>query len=158
VTRPIGTHSATRMSPLSSQIASCGWMNLPGMNFSRGAPRRSLGLPSQSCTTGLLEASTIVTTLSRSGTSIRSPRTFMSQGMRMPSVTNPRCAPSSERYWIRRLPRSATASAGSLVNAVPRRSTVMPCGQDTSPGLLPGRATMRFHSPAGENAWMKLAP
>lgn len=43
VTRPIGTHSATRMSPLASQIASCGCTNLPGMNLSRGAPRRLLG-------------------------------------------------------------------------------------------------------------------
>lgn len=32
VTRPIGTHSATKMSPLASQMASCGCTNLPGMN------------------------------------------------------------------------------------------------------------------------------
>jgi hypothetical protein len=48
VSRPIGTHSQTRMSFLFIQIAACGCTNLPGINFSRGTFRRSSGAPSPS--------------------------------------------------------------------------------------------------------------
>jgi hypothetical protein len=43
VTRPIGTHSTTRIDPSARNVAECGWTNLPGMKSLRAAPRRSVG-------------------------------------------------------------------------------------------------------------------
>src|SRR6185312_16398807 len=121
VTRPVDTHSTTKMLPSLSKAASCGWTNLPA-SHSFGCPRtlkpsstffRQTG-SSPRCTIGLSSLSKRLTRACRSGTSRTSPRVLAWAGKStvLPDSVAASGLPSSEKVCRRALARSHTISTG----------------------------------------------